>query len=186
MSESDDSLDGAEGRTPSDKILTTSTTLGNLTTMRHKTSSWSSSEGSRSDPKTPSSGSPSGMSEQRDDLDELPYLTPYKLRTTGGVLMHRLCNDMKCGLESIKSEQERANVQTAQLMGEGEVNDKRVKTLEEKVSRLESKLNRSRSFGLAVTLIAVVLFVVQADVTTLTMALMSLCRKLAAALRLLW
>jgi hypothetical protein len=93
---------------------------------------------------------------------------------------------MKCGLESIKSEQERANVQTAQLMGEGEVNDKRVKTLEEKVSRLESKLNRSRSFGLAVTLIAVVLFVVQADVTTLTMALMSLCRKLAAALRLLW
>jgi hypothetical protein len=117
------------------------------------------------------------MSEQRDDLDELPYLTPYKLRTTGGVLMHRLCNDMKCGLESIKSEQERANVQTAQLMGEGEVNDKRVKTLEEKVSRLESKLNRIQAFGLAVIVITV-LFWIQANWTSLAMAL-------AASLRLL-
>ena len=100
MSESDDSLDGAEGRTPSDKILTTSTTLGNLTTMRHKTSSWSSSEGSRSDPKTPSSGSPSGMSEQRDDLDELPYLTPYTLRLckpkTGSAKFYCICRYNNC------------------------------------------------------------------------------------------
>lgn len=122
----------------------------------------------RSDQKTLSSGSPSEISERFNGSDEdncLPCLTPY-----------RLINDMKVmkvKLETVKAEQERTNVQTAQLMGEVKVNDERLKTLEEKENasrlelRLESKLNR-QAFGLAVTFIAVAVVLIQANWTSLT------------------
>ena len=81
-------------------------------------------------------------------------------------MKNRFLNDMKVELETIKAKQERTNVQTAQLMGEVKVNDEMLNTMEEMVSRLESKLNR-QAFGLAVTFIAV-LFLIQANWTSLT------------------
>jgi hypothetical protein len=110
--------------------------------------------------------------------------------------VYRSCNDMKGELESIKAEQERKNGQltdefnqykeelktifqeklvtlsklTSKILSKTEVedqNDERFKTLEEEVSRLKSKLNRSRAFELA-TIVIAVLFLIQANWTSLT------------------
>jgi hypothetical protein len=111
--------------------------------------------------------------------------------------VYRSCNDLKGELESIKAEQEQKNEQLTEELNQWKEgfktifevrfttlsesilsknpskteveaqNDERFKTLEEEVSRLKSKLNRSRAFELA-TIVIAVLFLIQANWTSLT------------------